>query len=111
MIPSPRLNPFRKPSSAHGVSGTEQRRWRRAALAAALLVQAMVGVFVIGQQPLFEYQTDEVGHLNTARFIAQEGRPPEAGSFAWTPETLQFSQPPLQYYVMAPLVLFVDDGS
>ena len=76
-----------------------------------MLAQLIVGMIATVQQPLYEYQTDEEGHLNTARFVAEQHRLPGQEDLQWNPQTLQYSQPPLFYFVTAPLLWLVDDGS
>jgi hypothetical protein len=76
-----------------------------------LIVQLIIGAVAIVQKPLYEYQTDEEGHLNTARFVAEQHRLPGADDLQWNHATLQYSQPPMYYFVAAPLIWLLDDGT
>ena len=80
-------------------------------LAAILLAQLFVGIFAIQEKPLFENQSDEVGHLQMARYVADQGHPPGPEDIDWSPDALQFTQPPLYYFLTAPLIELFDDGS
>ena len=84
-----------------------------AALIAILLSQALIGVIAIREKPLLDKRSDEVGHLNMARFVASQRRLPGPTDIAdgIAPETLQFTQPPAYYVALAPLVVLIDDGT
>lgn len=83
----------------------------RGILVVVLLIQLTIGLIALVQKPLYEYRTDEEGHLNTARFVAQQRRLPSPDDLQWDYETLQYSQPPLFYFVTAPLIWLFDDGT
>src|SRR5690606_23567741 len=79
-------------------------------LAAILFAQLLVGIAAIHEKPLFDDQTDEAGHLNMARFVASQRGVPTQDDVEWNPDTLQFTQPPLYYFLTAPLIALFDDG-
>ena len=80
-------------------------------LAVILILQALNGIIAIQAKPLFEHETDETGHLLMARYIATQGQLPGHADVNWSNETLQFTQPPLYYFLTSPLLRLVDDGN
>jgi hypothetical protein len=76
-----------------------------------LVAQFWVGITSIREKPLFERNSDEIGHLEMARYVATENRLPGQREVDWSTETLQFTQPPLYYVFTAPIIRLIDDGN
>lgn len=76
-----------------------------------LFLQTVLGLLAIQEKPLFENNSDEIGHLLMVRYVASQAQLPGQDDVDWSTDTLQFTQPPLYYVLLSPLIRAIDDGA